>query len=125
MVRHMTKRLVSSTATLAVAGALVAGCGSSSSTPASTSPSSTPASTSTAAGNSGAASAAEAACQSSINALSTLSPTLKSKLQGVCQKVASGNVGSANAVAKQACNAVVSSLPASEQPIVQSLCAKL
>lgn len=119
-------------------GALLAGCGSSDSTtssttittPATTS-SSTPSSPAAAAttptsstSSSSAAAAAAAAgvagagvatyvavCKSIVQREPTLSASVKSKVEGICNKAASGNLAGARAAAKEVCVEVINASP--------------
>lgn len=114
-------------------GALLAGCGSSSSTTSSTTPTatSTPASTAAAttastsststAGAAAAAGAAGAAgagvaeyvaiCKSIVQREPTLSASVKSKVEGICNKAASGDLAGARAAAKEVCVEVINASP--------------
>jgi hypothetical protein len=105
---------------------LVAGCGGGSSTTASQStkpPAATATTTGTsttpspsASSTSGSAKVAQAiaACKSEIKAQSTLPASAKSKLEGICSKVAKGDKKAVRAVAREVCEEVIhgASLPA-------------
>jgi hypothetical protein len=112
---------------LLLCAALIAGCGSSSSTTSSQSStpattSSTPAATtssSTASTSTGAVPPANvaqavAACKSQIEAQSTLPARAKSKLEAVCEKAAKGDTSAVKAAAREVCEEVIksSSVPA-------------
>jgi hypothetical protein len=123
---------------LALAGVLIAGCGSSNptssnSTPAQvisvTQPASTTASTGTTSTSptttststpsvptsipTTAAGVAEAVavCKSVIQRDPTLSASLKAKVEGICNKAASGNLAGARAAAKEVCAEVINASP--------------
>lgn len=118
----MTRRLSAPLAALAAA-ALLAGCGggSSSSTATTSSAPASAARTGTAATGSGEAvspadrEAALQACKQAINAQTTLSGTVKAKLEGICQKAAAGDRAAVVKAAREVCEEVVknSSVPAS------------
>jgi hypothetical protein len=110
-----------------IAAALLAGCGSSSSTTSSAAPatssaapatstpaaSSTPSATTTpAVGSAGAA--AVAACKQAIQAQTTLPAGAKSKLEAVCAKAANGDQAAVRKAAEEVCEEVVnkSNVPA-------------
>jgi hypothetical protein len=118
-------------------GALLGGCGSSGSTTSSTtittpaatssSTSSSPAAATTTTSstpNSPAAAAAAAAgisgagvaeyvavCKSIVQREPTLSASVKSKVEGICNKAASGNLAGARAAAKEVCVEVIKASP--------------
>ncbi len=123
---------------LALAGVLIAGCGSSGSTSASnstpaqvsvTQPATTTASTGTTSTSptttstntpsvptsipTTAAGVAEAVavCKSVIQRDPTLSASLKAKVEGICNKAASGNLAGARAAAKEVCAEVINASP--------------
>ena len=116
--------------------ALLAGCGSSSST--SSAPASAPATPTTPSSTSGGAGAtagsvasnpavqqAVAACKASINASPTLSADVKSKLVGVCDQAATGNPTAIRKATSQVCQEVVkSSVPSSAQAAALATCPK-
>jgi hypothetical protein len=125
--------------------ALIAGCGSSSSSNStSTNSSSTAASASTAAskpastptvpsaasvGSFSAAQLAQAlaTCKSVIHKDPTLSSSLKSKVEGICNKAASGNLAGARAAAKEVCLEIINGSPIPAGPYkqeAQAACAK-
>jgi hypothetical protein len=114
-----------------------AGCGSSSSTTSSSQTSSTPAAstpataaatttqatspapTGTASTPSGTASPAAvqqivAECQSVIHRAPTLSASVKARVEGVCNKAASGDLAGARAAAKEVCVEVINASPIPE-----------
>jgi ABC-type phosphate transport system substrate-binding protein len=100
---------------------LVAGCGGGSSTTASQSakPSATSSTTpgtgsSTTAPSATKVAQAIAACKAEIRAQSTLPASAKSKLEGICSKVAKGDRKAVRAVAREVCEEVIhgASLPA-------------
>jgi hypothetical protein len=103
-----------------IAAALLAGCGSSSSTTSSAAPAtSTPASSSTPAATStpitgSAGAAAVAACKQAIQAQTTLPAGAKGKLEAVCAKAASGDQTAVRKAAEEVCEEVVknSAVPA-------------
>jgi len=110
-------------------GALVAGCGSSSSTTSSstTTTTSKPATSSTAAattatsptGTTSATSTVSAAtlaqavatCKSAVQKATTLSASVKAKLEGICNKAASGDLAGARTAAREVCVEVVNATP--------------
>jgi hypothetical protein len=112
-----------------LSAALVAGCGSSSSTTSSSTTTSKPATTSTAATSAAttstspttAPSAASAAgvteyvaiCKSIIQRVPTLSANVKAKVEGICNKAASGDLAGARAAAKEVCVEVIDASPIS------------
>jgi hypothetical protein len=99
-----------------VAGALLAGCGSSSSTTSSAAPattstpaastSSTPSSATTPIGGAAGATAV-AACKQAIQAQTTLPAGAKGKLEAICQKAANGDQAAVHKVAQEVCEEVV------------------
>jgi hypothetical protein len=101
--------------------ALVAGCGSSSSTTSSSTTTSKPATTtskpatttSKPATTSTAARSAVAICKSIIQRVPTLSASVKAKVEGICNKAASGGLAGARAAAKEVCVEVVNASPIS------------
>jgi len=126
--------------------ALIAGCGGSSSTNSSSTNSSSTAATSSTtkaaqaaaastlakADSGGAVGAAElaqavAACKTVIHTDPTLSATLKGKVEGICNKAASGNVAGARAAAKEVCLEIINGSPIPAGPDKQealAACAK-
>jgi hypothetical protein len=136
----MASRLFSVVSILAVSGALVAGCGSSSSSSSaasSTTTSSAPAATTTSSAGSSSSSTsastsaspvvqqAVATCKTEINAQPTLSSSLKTKLLGICDQIASGNVASAKKIAAQVCQEVVkAAVPQAAQTQALAACPK-
>lgn len=117
-------------------GALVAGCGSSSSTTSSST--STPGSTSTSAPAStstsstttpnGAASAAGvaqyvAACKSIIQREPTLAANVKAKVEAICNKAAGGDLEGARKAAKEVCVEVINSSPIPSAAKAQAIAA--
>jgi pectin methylesterase-like acyl-CoA thioesterase len=103
-----------------IGGALIAGCGSSSSSTtssaASATTSSTPAATTSstpALSGADAASvqAAVAACKQTIRAQSTLPAGSKSKLEAICEKAAKGDQTAVKKVAQEVCEEVVKNSP--------------
>ena len=126
-------------------GLLAAGCGSSSTptTPSSSASSSgstsgsstsTPATTSTSSSSSGGSSnpevaAAVTACKTSINSATTLSASLKTKLTGLCDKAANGDLAGVKKIAAEVCKDIVnadvpSSAPASIKTQALATCKK-
>ncbi len=136
----MTARLFALLSVTLVGGALLAGCGSSSTTsssqssstsapsaPASAATSSSSTSTpSTPAGvpSSAAVQEAVAACKSSVHSAPTLSASVKSKIEDICNKAASGNLEAAQKAAKEACTEIVnaSPVPASAKEAALAAC---
>jgi hypothetical protein len=137
----MTVRRLSSLALTLLCGALIAGCGSSSSNTGSATTSSTPAQTSSATtssqkasttptspastsstastpsttpavtGGTGGAAQYADICKSIIQHEPTLSGSLKGKLEGICAKAADGNLAAAQAAARQVCVEVINATP--------------
>jgi hypothetical protein len=122
----MTRRRSSWLIGLFLCAALIAGCGSSSSTTSSQSStpaatSSTPATTSTSTTSSSPSAvppanvaAAVATCKAQIEAQSTLPAGAKTKLEGVCEKAAKGDTAAVKAAAREVCEEVIknAALPA-------------
>jgi hypothetical protein len=54
---------------------------------------------------------AVAACKSVIQRDPTLSASLKAKVEGICNKAASGNLAGARAAAKEVCAEVINASP--------------
>jgi hypothetical protein len=115
-------------------GAFVAGCGSSSSSTTSSSTSvAAPATSSTAATSptttpSGAATAAGiaqyvAVCKSIIQREPTLSASVKAKVEGICNKAASGDLEGARKAAKEVCVEVIDASPIPAAAKAQALTA--
>jgi hypothetical protein len=116
---------------LAVSGALIAGCGSSSSSSSATPASSTPAAPSStpAAPTSTPAipnlAAAVAACKAGANR-SPLSADLKAKLLTICDQAASGNQAGVRKAAAQVCVEIVkATVPAAAQTQALATCPKV
>jgi hypothetical protein len=100
-------------------GAILIGCGGgghpsssgqtpqagSSSAPAATTPATTTPS------NSAAIARAVAACRAVISAAQNLSPALKSKAEGICNKAASGDLAGARKAARDVCAEVINAAP--------------
>jgi hypothetical protein len=125
-------------------GALIAGCGSSGSTDSSstaaTSSTKAPSKSVQAAAASALARAASggavgaaklaqavAACKTVIHTDPTLSATLKGKIEGICNKAASGNIAGARAAAKEVCLEIINGSPIPAGPDKQqalAACAK-
>ena len=130
--------------TVAATGLVVAGCGSSSTptTPASNSSGSgstsggaasttTAASSSTSSGGSSNPAVAQAvtACKASISSATQLSSSLKTKLTGLCDKAANGDVNGVKKVAAEVCKEIVnadvpSSAPSSIKDQALAACKK-
>jgi hypothetical protein len=124
----MTRKLCTLTALMTLAGGILAGCGSSSSTssahgsstqaPASSSQSSTPGSNSGVNPSGGVSgpnvAAATAACKQTIHSQSTLSAGAKGKLEAVCAKAARGDTAAVHKAAQEVCEEVIrtSAVPA-------------
>jgi hypothetical protein len=122
-----------------VCGALIAGCGSSSSSStsgstATTSSSAAAATTSTpttsaksTAPSTGVSpadlAAAVAECKAVVQHSTTLSSSLKSKVEGICNKAARGNVAAARAAAKEVCVEVIKATPVPAADKEQALAA--
>jgi hypothetical protein len=133
----MVSRLSSLVVVVVVGGAIVAGCGSSSSS-SSTSTPSAPASVATSTsgsastGSGGASSSsnpgvaeAVAVCKATIGASTTLSADLKTKLQAICDKAASGDQTGVKQATAQVCQEIVkASVPQSEQAAALAACPK-
>jgi hypothetical protein len=142
MIRHLSTWLV-----VALAGVLIAGCGSSSSTSnssttaqaisvtqptatakTSTSPTTTPTPKSPPATSSvptspvGVAQAV-AECKAILQRDPTLSASLKSKVEGICNKAASGNLAAARTAAKEVCAEVINASPIPSVAKAQALAA--
>ncbi len=104
-----------------VGGALLAGCGSSGSSSSSQSNSTPAATSSTPAGSAGTSTSgtgttassggavAVAACKQAIQEESSLPASAKHKLEGVCNKAASGNAAEVRKAAEEVCAEVVKS----------------
>jgi hypothetical protein len=123
-------RIAAWLAATAVAGALLAGCGSSKSSttasttaaPAATTTSGTGATGSGATGLSGAAKTqAIAECKRAIATQTTLPPEAKSKLQGVCDKAANGEREAVQKVAREVCEEVIRNGSIPEGPQKQAV----
>lgn len=102
-------------------GALLAGCGSSSSSSSTTSGSTSaaPATSSTATTTSTslpAVASAVAACKHTVQITPTLPSATKSKLEGVCDKAASGDVVAARKAAQEVCTEIINTSPLPEGP---------
>ncbi len=123
-------------------GALIAGCGSSgnSTTSGSTSTTSTTSSTPAAAATSSTSTstpsttpgspvsaatlaAAVAECRSVVQHAPTLSSSVKSKVEGICNKAASGDLAGARAAAKEVCVEVINASPIPAADKAQALAA--
>jgi len=120
-------------AALSLAGVLLAGCGSSTSTTTQSTPSTpgavvtgtattpggttvtgtatTPGAVSVPANVPGIGAAAVSACKSAIHAQTTLPEGTKAKLEGVCDKAASGQTSAVRQVAKEVCEEAVNHSP--------------
>ncbi|MDQ6604940.1 MAG: hypothetical protein M3Z06_00160 [Actinomycetota bacterium] len=116
----MTHRLWSLVALGAVGAALLAGCGSSSS-----STSSAPAGGAAAVADNPAVKAAVAQCKTAINSAPQLSADSKAKLDGLCDKAASGKLNDLKSVTYEVCKQVIKdSLPAAQQQTALASCPK-
>jgi hypothetical protein len=117
-------------------GALVAGCGSSSSTTSSATSTSAPATSSTNGVGSTASTATSpsassgavvagyvAVCKSIIEAAPTLSASVKAKLEGICKKAGSGDAAGAKTAAKEVCIEVIDATPVTGAPKEKALAA--
>jgi hypothetical protein len=139
----MASRLFSVVAILAVGGALVAGCGSSSSpstaapstpatsTPATSTPSSSgsstsPSSSSGSGANSAVAAAAKQGCDSAVSNNPALDASKRSALEADCQNVAeaaaSGDKTKLKAAYGSFCNDLVGALPSAAQGPAKAAC---
>jgi hypothetical protein len=124
----MIRRLSACLVVAVLGGAFIAGCGSSSSSTSSSQTVTTAApaaagttSTSAAAisgsgSNSVEVQQAVAACKAAIHAAPTLTASTKTKLEGVCNKAASGDVAGARKVAREVCVEVVNASPVPSGP---------
>lgn len=126
----MRTRLSAAPLAALLAGALLAGCGSSSSTTSSqstaaTAPTSSTSPTKTVAGASTPAQAA-AACEQALRAVPAISGDVRVKVEGFCSKLASGDVQGASADAAEVCSDIVSSspLPALQKEQAEAACRK-
>jgi hypothetical protein len=119
----MNARLATLPVVALLAAALLAGCGSSSSTTKSAAPATAPAAGATAPSTTGAPAAttptaggaqAVAACKQAIQAQTSLPASAKSKLEAVCGKAASGDQAAVRKVAQEVCEEVIkqSAVPA-------------
>ncbi|HEX3512324.1 MAG TPA: hypothetical protein VHT27_14640 [Solirubrobacteraceae bacterium] len=112
----MIGRQASTLLALLAAVVLLAGCGGSSSSNGTGSSSSTPAksaaTTTPAPGSAGAA--AVAACKQAVRAQTTINAEAKAKLEGLCDKAASGNAAEIRKAARTICEEVIdkSAIPA-------------
>jgi hypothetical protein len=122
-----------------VCGALIAGCGSSSNsttsgTTATTSSTAAAATTSTPSTSTKSTApvtgvspadlaAAVAECKAVVQHSTTLSSSLKTKVEGICNKAASGNVAAARAAAKEVCVEVINATPVPAADKAQALAA--
>lgn len=97
-----------------LAGALLAGCGSSSNSGTTAQSVSVQGATAPAAPTTPKGAAAVAACKQAIQAQTTLSSDDKKKLEGLCDKAANGNEAEIKAAAKAICEEVItkSAIPA-------------
>jgi hypothetical protein len=129
----MTRRLYSLLLVAAASGALIAGCGGSSSpsttpktTPAKTTPASTTPATTTPSSlptpTSAELKAGATACKSAETHDSTLSSTAKTYLSSICNDLAAGNVSALKSDAEKYCSAVLASVPAAEKGVAQAEC---
>jgi hypothetical protein len=147
----MNRKLCTWVVVAIAGGAFGAGCGSSSSSTSSSQISSTPAAstpaapattttqatspaatgtasrpTSTTAGGGASALAAQqivAECQAVIHRASTLSASVKAKVEGICNKAAGGDLAGARAAAKEVCVEVINSSPVPAAAKQQALAA--
>jgi hypothetical protein len=139
----MTARRSRLLAAMLLCAMLIAGCGSGSSTTGTSTPaaagttsataataSTTPAATATSTTiptstgpiTSADVAAAVAECKS-IAQKATISASLKSKVEGICNKAAHGNVAAAKAAAKEVCVEVIDATPVPEAEKAQALAA--
>lgn len=140
------KRFVVLIVMTALTGLLAAGCGSSSTktttsnaaagnTTAASSPTTTAASATTTPSSSSGGSSnpavaqAVTACKTSISAASQLSPSLKTKLTGLCDKAANGDLAGVKKIAAEVCTQIVnadvpSSAPSSVKDQALAACKK-
>jgi hypothetical protein len=113
----MLRRRSAWLAAMLVGAALIAGCGGSSSKSSTTTPStgstassstaSTPSSTSTPGLTGAAREEAIKSCKSSIRSAKTLPSSAKTKLEGVCEKAANGDLNAVRTAAREICEEVV------------------
>jgi hypothetical protein len=66
---------------------------------------------------------AVAVCKSVIQREPTLSASLKAKVEGICNKAASGNLAGARAAAKEVCVEVINASPVPAAAKAQALAA--
>jgi hypothetical protein len=114
----MVSRLSAWTALALAGGVLVAGCGSSSTSTTTTSQSTTTAAATTAGGstvpavaNNPAVQEAVAACKHGVQSASGLSSNTKAKIEGICDKAASGDENAAKEAARELCIEIVNASP--------------
>jgi len=67
--------------------------------------------------------AAVAECKAIAQKATTLSASLKSKVEGICNKAASGNLAGARAAAKEVCVEVINASPVPAAEKAQALAA--
>jgi hypothetical protein len=139
MIRELSKWLV-----VALVGSVfIAGCGSGSNSTSSSQSSSTPAPSGAAGGQTSSTPAttgttstaptstpsaagvaqAVAVCKSIITRASTLSAATKAKVEGICNKAASGDLAGARAAAKEVCAEVINASPIPGPAKAQALAA--
>jgi ABC-type phosphate transport system substrate-binding protein len=126
-----------------ICGALIAGCGSggnsttsgstattTTSSSAAAATTSTPATSTTSAGSTAAnpissadLAAAVSECKAVAQRAPTLSSALKSKVEGICNKAANGNIAGARAAAKEVCVEVINASPIPSAEKTQALAA--
>ncbi len=115
----MVSRLSTWMALVLAGGVLVAGCGSSSTSTTTTSQSTTSAAATTvgsgstvpAVANNPAVQEAVAACKHGVQAASGLSSNTKTKIEGICDKAASGDANAAKEAARELCIELVNASP--------------
>jgi hypothetical protein len=128
----MTRKLYSFVVVAAASGALIAGCGGSSSpgstttkttpaktTPASTTPTSTTPSTSIPAAE---LKAAAAGCKTAESHDTGLSSAAKGYLTSVCSDLESGNLAAFRSDAEKYCSAAIAAVPAADKALARQEC---
>jgi hypothetical protein len=119
----MSNRLSSQLLLVAACGALIAGCGSSSKSSSGDSGTSSPSSSSTPSGP--AIAEAVAACKATVEAQSSISATVRSKLNSICDEAGAGNQAAVKKATAEVCIEVVKeSVPAADQQAAEANCPK-
>jgi hypothetical protein len=119
----MLRRMIVLLIVAPACAALPVGCGggkstsgtqsssTSSTAPAAGATSSTGATSTPAPSSVGSVANAVAACKSAIAAAPNLTPALKSKAEGICNKAAGGDIAGAHKAAREVCNEVINAQP--------------